>query len=480
MRHLQRKLYPITCSFLLILVASCGPQGHQSTTPAPASGQSMLRSASGDSTLVDTLTLVVPANRAARGAGTVQLKVVRFPATAAAGAPPVIYLSGGSGSGIAAARGARWPMFLALRELGDVVTLDLRGAGASTPGVACAPPRLPLDTVLTYETLTAVLRRHAGACADTLRARGVDLAGHNVREVVGDIESLRIALGAERLRLVGISTGTQLALEYMRRFPGRVHSAVLAGVQSPHQILHLPLAAEHVLARFDGIRPRTPGDSTSLLALMRAALDRLSLNPRTINIAESGAPPVMVAVGPFDLQLLVAGVLGDRRQMGVLPALLGSAARGEHALLARMKAGAARGGITSAYEALMDCQTSATQARADQWALEARSALIGQGTLDFPAACTGWGVTPLDDTYRQSVTSAAPTLVVSGTLDGRTPVVNGEEALRGLPNGTHLTVGGASHGDDLFLSTPEILRAMLHVLGGRQPRLPRSMQATAR
>jgi pimeloyl-ACP methyl ester carboxylesterase len=65
------------------------------------------------------------------------------------------------------------------------------------------------------------------------------------------------------------------------------------------------------------------------------------------------------------------------------------------------------------------------------------------------------------------VTSAVPALFISGTLDGRTPVANAEEVQRGFRNSAHVIIDGASHGDDLFLSTPAILENVLAF--ARQP-----------
>ncbi len=59
-------------------------------------------------------------------------------------------------------------------------------------------------------------------------------------------------------------------------------------------------------------------------------------------------------------------------------------------------------------------------------------------------------------------------LLISGTLDGRTSVRNAKAVLLGLPNGIHLVVKGASHGDDLFLSTPDIHRTIMAFLRGGQ------------
>jgi pimeloyl-ACP methyl ester carboxylesterase len=92
---------------------------------------------------------------------------------------------------------------------------------------------------------------------------------------------------------------------------------------------------------------------------------------------------------------------------------------------------------------------------------QAGSALLGYATLDFEDACDGWGVPELDGSYRTAVRSKVPALFISGTLDGRTPVSNAEEVRRGFPNSAHLIVDGASHGDDLFISTPAILSAIM-------------------
>jgi hypothetical protein len=56
--------------------------------------------------------------------------------------------------------------------------------------------------------------------------------------------------------------------------------------------------------------------------------------------------------------------------------------------------------------------------------------------------------------------------MISGTLDMRTPVENAEEVSRGFPNGHHLVVEGAGHGDDLMMASPEIERSIVSFLQG--------------
>ncbi|MBA2687715.1 MAG: alpha/beta fold hydrolase [Gemmatimonadaceae bacterium] len=405
-------------------------------------------------TEADSGTLVVPANRQRRSSGRVTLPVVRFRTTSATPGNPVIYVSGGSGSGIAAARGARFNMFMALRGIGDVITLDLRGAGKSTPRVDCGGTGLPgIGEPMTYNAVSKSLSDHARKCADSLRAAGVDLSGHNVREVVEDIDAVRRGLGATRINLVGISTGSQIVLEYLRRHPANVDRIIAAGVQAPDQNRHMSEEQENVVRLLPG----------NLVALVTRVLDTLEAHPQTVSV-KNGANTIVVGLGKFDAQLLVAGTLGDRRPMAFLPRLFGAAAKGDYTMLAGAKIQGARSGITSAYEAAMDCQTSAPANRIAEVNRQAKSSLLGYGTLDFPEQCTAWGVKPLDNSFRKPVRSNTPVLLISGTLDGRTPVRNAREALGYLSNGSHLVIDGASHGDDLFLGSPEIVPTMIRFL----------------
>src|SRR3954467_8348305 len=64
--------------------------------------------------------LTVPENRPNPKSRLIELAFVRFKSTSANPGPPVVYLAGGPGSsGIGAARGTRFPLFMAMREVGD-------------------------------------------------------------------------------------------------------------------------------------------------------------------------------------------------------------------------------------------------------------------------------------------------------------------------------------------------------------------------
>src|SRR5438094_3511770 len=233
MRPPQRELY-LCLTFFALSTAAMATAGAQQLR----FGAAQFKSAAGDSIEADTATLTVPENRLDKRSRTISISVLRF--RGAAGGVPMVYISGGSGAGISAARGPRFPFFLALRELGDVVVFDIRGAGRSAPRLSCdVSLGLDLSQPLSRAALVSATRIANRACADTFRARGFDLEGYNGREVVADVEDLRTALGVPKIRIFGTSTGTHLALEYTRRHGSQVAAMFLAGTEGPGQTAHL-------------------------------------------------------------------------------------------------------------------------------------------------------------------------------------------------------------------------------------------------
>src|SRR5215208_4770485 len=83
-------------------------------------------------------TLLVPENRSNPDTNLIELAFVRFKSTSKNPGPPIVYLAGGpGGSGIGTATGSRFPLFMALREISDVIAFDQRGTGYSKPNLGC-------------------------------------------------------------------------------------------------------------------------------------------------------------------------------------------------------------------------------------------------------------------------------------------------------------------------------------------------------
>ena len=398
------------------------------------------------------------------GVSNQSLAFVRLLAMTDTPGPPIIYLAGGPGaSGIQAGSSGLFGYFRSLLALGDVILLDQRGTGQSSPGVRCNQEfSVPTDRVLDRPTFAAVWRDQAAACADELRARGVDLDEYNTEQSADDIELLRAALGVDQIVVVGYSYGTHLALSYIRRHGSRVARAVLHGVEGPDHTLKLPSNVQRSLEVIDSLS----GDPSSLgirvtgfLDLLGLALQALAAQPESVMVGET-----LVVIGEFDARLLIANAIGDRDDIEQLPNAVNAVLAGGWGLVApsilQLKQTQFNLGMTFA----MDCASGATPARLARIAAEASTTILGDAiNFPFPEICQGWNVPELGDGFRGPVTSDVPVLFVSGSVDGRTPPSNALEVASGFPNGRHLLVERAGHDR---LADPAAVTVILRFLRG--------------
>jgi pimeloyl-ACP methyl ester carboxylesterase len=181
------------------------------------------------------------------------------------------------------------------------------------------------------------------------------------------------------------------------------------------------------------------------------------------------AQPVDVIVTKFMVQFLVGQNMGFARDVSTVPALLYPRSRGDYTGVTQAMLAFEGIPLLPAMTFMMDCASGASAARRARIDREAGETVLG-GVLNlpFPAVCQAWGAPDLGPAYRAPVTVATPTLLVSGTLDGRTPVSNGEEVLQGLPNGTHLLLENGGHDtiDDWF-TIPTYKDAVVAFLSGQ-------------
>ena len=419
-------------------------------------------------------TLLVPENRSNPQSNLIELAFVRFKSTAKNPGPPIVYLAGGpGGSGIFTAQGSRFPLFMALREIADVIAFDQRGTGYSKPNLGCFERlSLPLDVAPTREAAIKDLREKSRSCAwywhDIQR---VDLAAYNTNESADDLEDLRKALGANQISLWSISYGTHLTFATIRRHPQSISRAILAGTEGPDHTYKLPSNIQKHLEDLAAVikaDPQVGKEIPDFLGLMKSVFDRLDAQPETVEITDPQTKlKVKVIVNKFVMQYIVANNIGTT-VTARFPALFYRASKGDFTNPAQIWLDESRSEIGSAMSYMMDCASGQTAARRERIASEAKGTLLEDiFNFPFPDVCTEWNAPDLGDAFRAPVHSDVPVLFISGTLDARTPVSNAEEYRKGFPNSTHIIIEGAVHSDPLFLSSPKIKEGMMEFLRGQ-------------
>src|SRR3954449_12748704 len=167
-------------------------------------------------------TLSVPLDYSGQAPGTVALHFAAQRSFAHTG-KILIALTGGPGQpGIDFATPSAISLQPALSQY-RLVVLDQRGTGKS--GVLQCPQ------VQVLRTLDPFLPQTVAGCAAQVGPRRVF---YSTADTVLDLESLRRALGASKVALMGISYGTHVALQYARAFPQNTDRLVLDSIVGPN------------------------------------------------------------------------------------------------------------------------------------------------------------------------------------------------------------------------------------------------------
>jgi pimeloyl-ACP methyl ester carboxylesterase len=422
-----------------------------------------LAASDGTAFVVTTGFVRVPEERAGAGAasGTIDLAVVRVRRGDAPSRTAHVVLAGGPGdSGVNLVLGMARQGGAVLADLvaGDYIGIDQRGTGQSAPSLASdVLYDLPLDAAGSLDAWLPSMERAARAVAASVTSRGIRLRAYNTRESADDIEDVRRAFGYERIVLWGRSYGSHLALATLRRHPAPIERLVLIGPEGPNHTWKLPSQVDIVLQRLAG-KAQLP----HLQVQMREVIDRLAEAPAVVETTHPVTrQPARVTISAFDLQWITAQALSDPRAIATLPAAYREMAAGDFKRIAPLVLlRKARLGVESAMKHMMDHSSGATAGRLDRIERESSTAILGNA-INFPGMYLreAWGSPDLGDAFRQPVTSDVPVLILVGDLDPRTPVENGREMLKTLPNGRLVVVENASHQFDVFGSVP--IRAVL-------------------
>jgi len=405
----------------------------------------------------------VPEDRRIPGSRRIRLGYVRFPSTSPNPGPPIVYLAGGpGGSGVRTAMGPRFPIFMALRAVADIIAFDQRGTGLS----AHIPER-PASTgpfpALTRDGMTGWYRNEMQkAWVDWTRA-GVAMTGYNTEQNADDIDDLRRHLGAEKVNLWGISYGTHLALSILKRHPDRIGRVALASLEGQDQTVKRPARIDAFLNRVDRLLDNDPAvrDAVpNLPALMRRVHERLEADPVTLTLANGE----IARLGGFGIQMLAGGMVANPPSLAMLPGLYLALDAGVTAPLAPVMPPPSRLFSISGMPEAMDIASGISPAKLAMVEQEAPTSALGDA-FNFPMPHLLGAIPGIDlgEDFRASIRIETPALLVAGSLDGRTPVEEQAEVIRQFQNRKQILVENAGH--NVFEAHPEVQTLLVKFFG---------------
>ncbi|HZG46233.1 MAG TPA: alpha/beta fold hydrolase, partial [Allosphingosinicella sp.] len=328
--------------------------------------------------------ILVPEDRNDPKSREIEIGFLRLRSTSPKPGAPLVYLAGGpGGSGVQALRGARRPVFLALREVGDVIALDQRGVGWSNHVPPCTAER-PLDPakVLSEATLTDYYRQTLQQCLGRWRAAGVAVNGYTTEQNAADLEDLRRALGARKIDLWGISYGTHLAMAAMRRFPRSIGRVALASAEGMDQTASLPAEVDPVFSRMERAAQLPAGRLTGLMRRVHARFDAA---PQSFALKGPDGATLSFRADSFPLRMMAGIVPKNPDGIAQLVGAYAALDQGQTGPLAPLVYNHFyRNPLTmSGMPELMDLASGASAARLRMLAAQAPASIIGSAS-NFP------------------------------------------------------------------------------------------------
>lgn len=386
-------------------------------------------------------------NRKTKQGRKLDLNLIVVPAINSSGAKsPVFYFDGGPG--IAATKNVDF--FSAkenpYRQNHDIVLVDIRGTGGSNP-LHCLSLQYKRSLQEHFEEMYPA--EAVKSCFDSLSALA-DLSQYTTTNIVMDIEEVRQWLGYKKIIAFGLSYGTRLTQEYMRRFPASVETAVLwspTSTGSRMPLYHAPFAEATLQKLFNDCKndpfcgKAYPELKKDFVSLMR----RMQNNPVTIQNADS----VIITLPWHAFQTKIRSQMYQPYTLRQLPFIITEAAKGAWQPFLELFPQENKFDSFSA-EGLylsISCAEDVPFITKKETKRLAKNTFMGNYRVaQQKRACANWvkGEIPAD--FLQPVRSDIPVLILAGDWDPVTPVSVAREVAGFLPNSQLVVIPHMSHG----------------------------------
>ncbi|WP_018684629.1 alpha/beta hydrolase [Actinokineospora enzanensis] len=407
------------------------------------------------------------------GRGTVRMQVLR----AGTGPIPLLVLDdidGLPGTRYAARLAATLPKDLLARF--SLIGLDRRGTGNSDP-VRCIPDDVRTAIVtadprdMDVEGLVDQARTAGQQCSITLQPR---LPALDTWRTAGDVDSVRAALGVDKLNAVGHGEGSRVLAVFADRYPGHIGRLVLDGLPDPNEdaVVALTDVAESSDAAFAAFAGDCAKRSCELGVDARQALQEI--------LDHAASTPLYsdeLELTPGVILRAVRHGLSDRTAWPTLSAAL-AAARGGNAqpLVALISPTILeQDQIPATFDSTLVTRCNDTKSRLSTEAMVGaakdwnnRFPLFGALTAEWLAVCSPWPVAT-KPVVQPTVPSAPPIVVLGTSVDPVTPLPGTTRAAQQLATASLVTWQGAGHGA-LGFSQCATDATMAYLLDGKVPR----------
>lgn len=389
-------------------------------------------------------TIVVPSNYMDSLSAKIELYFIRIHAQTPSQKAPIFYLGGGPGHS-----NLTFQPFQPLVADRDFVMVGYRGIDDSEPLICFnVQEAMAGEKDALGQRTRAKLADAFSECAGQLAGRGIDLNNYTIREVIEDIESVRMALGYDQMNLLSESYGTRIATFYAQQHPESLARSVMLGANPPGRFIFENGKIQQQLEDYAKLwrdDANNPARDVDLLATIRQVLDN---------------PPSRWLIFPIDVgkvKMAAFLMLFHRQSAAMVFDAFLAAADGDASGLAVMSFGydmlvpsslnyadVAAKAVSADYDSSRDF---VTEMASDGTLLGSPHAQLMWGSLQH----SDWPKSVLPAPYTQLQNTDIQTLILSGNRDFSTPAEYArDDLLPYLPNGQQIVISEAGHTVDLW------------------------------
>jgi pimeloyl-ACP methyl ester carboxylesterase len=418
--------------------------------------------------------LAVPVDYRHPGGDATTLGLIRVPATRDKIGSLVINPGGPGESGVEAALGVAQSLSPQIRERFDLVGFDPRGVATSRPSIWCNSDadndRLRTEPQVDYSPagvahIEQETKEYVARCVAKMGKKF--LANVGTDNVARDLDTIREALGDNKLTFLGYSYGTRIGSAYAEAFPKNVRAMILDGAIDPNAD---PVESDLKQAKgfqdaFDNYAkdcaksPTCPlgTDPAKAVDVYHDLVDPLvdkknpmlgrpapTKDPRGLSYSDAIIGTIMALYSPTFWHHLSSGLTELAHHQGDTLLELAD-------LYMRRDKHGHYSNSTDARVAINCVDQPPVKDRAKVVDEDRRSRQVapfmnyGKFTGDAPlGTCAFWPVPPTSKPHNISVSGLTPTLVVSTTHDPATPYQAGVDLANELQGGL-LTFDGTQH-----------------------------------
>ncbi len=394
--------------------------------------------------------LLRPLNPADPASPHIDLHVAIVPALTLKPAPDAfVPIAGGPGQSTIEFYAAQAGAFEKIRRNRDIVLVDQRGTGDSSP-LTCEIDDAATGIDLSDDEIRA-------ATEECLTGLPQDPRYFTTSVAVQDLEALREQLGYSQFNLYGVSYGSRVAQHYARRYPASTRTIILDGVVPPQLALgpEIALEAQRALqtvfdrcAENEACRERF-GNLQERFSALRA---RLEEQPETVALQDpTTGRPDSVEFGNTELSAALRLLSYHPTTIALMPLLISEAADGNFLPLAAqhlMNSAALAEALSIGMHNAVVCTEDAPFYKEEALPRAAlQQTYIGALMLEsMQTMCAVWPAGVIDEGFKEPLATSLPVLLLSGAEDPITPPAYAERAMVELENAKHLIGKNQGHG----------------------------------